>query len=527
MIALKKNNDAKDFGNTLFNTIAVGSAWELLRHDLMQHLKDMQEELHFKYCRFHGLFHDNMAVVRRLEDGSIGYQWHHIDKITDYLLSVGLKPFFQLGAMPEALASRHDFYAFDWKMNTSPPADYNEWGALVENFVRHMVSRYGLEEVQSWYFEVWNEPNIGGPGKNGGFWSETVEEYIEKLYPYAAFAVKRVDESLRVGGPSTAGAANIPEFIEYCYKNNVPVDFITGHQYPMGEQCMYRNDDSPYKPGEYFPADFIRARDEIRASSMPDLEIHWTEWNTMSSKSFEGITWLCNETVDNAYGAACVAHNMLSVKDTCASVAYWVASDIFAETGLPHSVFSCTYGLVNNRGIKKATYNAYKFLRKMKGKELECVTDGELRTGCGIYAAEEKDITRIIAYNQHHLQVKEQPVWNDRVAIPVAEDSEYVITTAKISKEQGSSFEAWVDMGAPQDVTPTQEEYLRFRSVPAYNLQLATPKDGIIELDINLKPNEVVYIEIEKKGIKAMARAMSAKELEAWNQNVMYPEKED
>ncbi len=524
MIQLEKKENAGKFSNSLFNTIAVGSAYELLRHDVMQHLQEIQEELHFKYCRFHGLFHDNMAVVRRLSDGSIGYQWHHIDKMIDNLLSVGLKPFMQLGAMPEELASRHDFYAFEWKMNTSPPKDYNEWGALIENFVQHVVNRYGLDEVKTWYFEVWNEPNIGGKGKTGGFWSGEVQEYIEKLYPYAARAVKKVDEGLRVGGPATAGAAHIPEFIDYCSQNNIPLDFITGHEYPLGEQCSYKGN-SPYKLGEFFPADFKRVKDEVEASPMPGLEIHWTEWNTMSTDSFENISWLCNEAVDNRFGAACIAHNMLSVRDLCDSVAYWVASDIFSETGLPHSVFSCTYGLVNNRGIKKATYNAYKLLRKMRGNVLECKLEAELNVGYGMAATEEKGITRIMAYNQHHLQLKEQPTWIDKVSVPVAEDGEFVITSAKISEKQGSAFEAWRDMDAPQDVTPIQEEYLRFKSMPEYELHVVKSKNKIIEVEFELKPNEVMYIEIEKKGMKAMPRAMSQKELDAWNEKVMYPER--
>lgn len=528
MIKLSEKKDAKLFGDTIFNSISVGSAYEMLRHDVMEHLRQIQSELHFKYCRFHGLFHDNMAVVKRLANGKIAYQWHQIDKLTDYMLSVGLKPFFQLGAMPEELASRHDFYAFAWKMNTSAPRDYDEWGNLIENFVRHIVQRYGLEEVKTWYFEVWNEPNVGNDA--GGFWPKSLgmKEYMEKLYTYAAYAVKRVDKDLRVGGPSTAGGAYISEMIDYCAKNDVPIDFITTHAYPLGEQCEYRGENkSPYKTGEYLKERFREVKEAVENSVMPELEIHWTEWNTMSAPNEEKIIWLCNKCIDNLFGGACVVRNMLGVRDYCNSAAYWVASDIFSENRQAHSVFSCTYGLVTIRGINKATYNAYKLLRKMRGNVMDCEKDGGFGLGCGIAAASEKGVIRAIAYNQHFLEIESQPDWNDELQIPVEDDGEYVITSAKIEKYHGSAYEAWLNMGSPNDVSPMQEEYLRAASTMNYHCDVKKAEDGVLRTGFSLKPDEVIYIEVQKKGIEAVPRDMSPAEMEAWNENVMYPEHEE
>jgi xylan 1,4-beta-xylosidase len=161
--------------------IAVGRAYDLLRTDLIEHLRLLQREIGYGYCRFHALFHDDMGVVSRGSDGQLLFRWHHIDKIYDSLLELGLRPFVELNPMPAALASGKQ-KMFHYAMNVTPPASYEEWGQLVESFARHCIERYGLREVRQWYFEVWNEPNLAG------FWSGTQDEYWQ-LYEASARAL--------------------------------------------------------------------------------------------------------------------------------------------------------------------------------------------------------------------------------------------------------------------------------------------------------------------------------------------------
>jgi xylan 1,4-beta-xylosidase len=151
------------------NAIAVGRAYELLRDDVQSHLAILQRAIGYRYCRFHGLFHDEMAVVARRKDGTLAFRWHQVDKVFDALQRLGLRPFVELSTMPVALASG-TATVFDWEFNTTPPSDYAEWGRLVEAFARHCLDRYGLEEIAQWYYEVWNEPNIN-------FWTGSREDY--------------------------------------------------------------------------------------------------------------------------------------------------------------------------------------------------------------------------------------------------------------------------------------------------------------------------------------------------------------
>ena len=165
------------------------------------------------------------------------YDWMITDRIFDTYIEAGAKPFVEIGFMPKALSTNPDLYRPDWSPGSNfnqyylgwayPPKDYSKWGELVYQWVRHAVAKYGKSEVESWYWEVWNEPDIG-------YWHGTPEEY-DKLYDYTAEAVKRALPAAKIGGPATTGPSNakaaafLRQFLEHCAAKNVPLDFITYH----------------------------------------------------------------------------------------------------------------------------------------------------------------------------------------------------------------------------------------------------------------------------------------------------------
>lgn len=493
MINLNKTD--KKMPDSIFKTVAVGRAYELLRHEHFEQFKILQKEIGFEYVRFHGLFHDDMGVVKRDNNGKIHYRWHNIDKAFDSLKAINIKPFIQLGAMPEDLAEGPETI-FSWKMHVSKPKDYDEWYNLVYEFTCHIIERYGLEEVRTWYFEVWNEPNLKG------FWPHGMEEYY-KLYSYAARGVKAADEKLRVGGPATAGGDYVKELIDYCNKNDVPLDIITTHAYPIGEYCEYpEREGSPYEIGKYFACRFKEVYDIVKNSSRPELEIHWTEWNTQSANSSKNITWIFNPTVDLHYGASCVAKEMLSVMELCNSAAYWVVSDLFEESGAKHTPYSCTYGLMTIDGIPKSTYNAYKLIKKLRGNLMNAKYTKEQPLLCDVCATEEKGVIRIIAYNHNALEIENQPDFEECFCFD-AEEGEYVATFITIKEHQGSAYETWLKMGMPENLSPVQQEMLEAHSIPKYFFDICKSKNGKLEIPFILKPNEVMFVEIRKKEERA------------------------
>ena len=207
-----------------FFDLSVGSDYPgtLILDDSQAQLKTTVDELGFRYIRFHAIFHDVLGTVR-IEDGKVVYNWSKIDQLYDDLLARHIRPFVELGFAPKVLATSENSI-FYWKGNTSHPRPEG-WHDLVDAFIRHIEARYGKDEVRTWFFEVWNEPNLSG------FWEGGDQRAYFDLYDLTSKTVKSVDPALRVGGPATAGAAWVPEFLAHVKQSGAAVDFVTTHTY--------------------------------------------------------------------------------------------------------------------------------------------------------------------------------------------------------------------------------------------------------------------------------------------------------
>jgi xylan 1,4-beta-xylosidase len=353
-------NKTQGLLNTMFKEcIGAGRANEGLRADWQQQLALVKKECDFKYIRMHGLLSDDMAVYREDDKGNPEYNYQYIDVLYDFILSIGMKPFVELGFMPSALASGNQTI-FWWKGNVTPPKDYKKWGDLISNLTIHFTERYGSEEVKTWYFEVWNEPNL-----SPGFWTGTQEEYF-KLYEYSARAIKNVNPEYKVGGPATAGAAWVPETIEFCENANVPIDFISTHTYGVkqgyldefGTSGTILNKDESSVSG-----DVINSRKQISNSTKPNLELHYTEWSSSYTPA--------DPIHDSYHSAAYILQKLKQVGDAANSMSYWVFTDIFEEAGPRFTPFHGGFGLLNTQGIKKPAYFSYYFMNKLGETELQ------------------------------------------------------------------------------------------------------------------------------------------------------------
>jgi xylan 1,4-beta-xylosidase len=345
--------------NTMFKEcIGAGRANEGLRADWQQQLAYVKKECGFKYIRMHGLLTDDMAVYKEDSKGNPEYNYMYVDVLFDFLQSIGMMPFVELGFMPAALASGPQTI-FWWRGNVTPPKDYEKWAALIKNITQHFTERYGADEVKSWYFEVWNEPNL-----SPGFWTGTQQDYF-KLYKYAAQAVKSVNKEYRVGGPATAGAAWESELIDYCYKNNLPIDFISTHSYGVKQGFLDEHgqggtvlDKNPMSVS----GDVLQSRKEIAGSPMPNLELHYTEWSASYTPS--------DPIHDSYHEASYVLQKLKQVGNAANSMSYWVFTDIFEESAPRFEPFHGGFGMLNIQGINKPVFYSYQFLNRLGNIEL-------------------------------------------------------------------------------------------------------------------------------------------------------------
>ncbi|MBV9925628.1 MAG: glycoside hydrolase [Acidobacteria bacterium] len=338
--------------------VGAGRAAEGLRADWQRDLALVHRECGFEYVRFHGLLQDELGVYGEDRQGRPVYNFQYVDAVYDAILGAGMRPFVEFGFMPQRMAGG-DQTIFWWKGNITPPRDYAKWEALVGALVRHWTERYGRDEVRRWYFEVWNEPNL-----KDLFWSGGRDEYF-KLYDATARALKGVSTDYRVGGPATAGRGWVPEMIAHASSSRVPLDFITTHDYGVsgrgldaeGNQRLYLD---PSPDAIYSGVRDVRA--QIKASAMPNLPLHYTEWSTSYSP---------RDPVHDAYvSAAYIVSRLKGAEGYADSMSYWTFTDIFEENGPVPSPFHGGFGLINFQGLRKPSFYAYQFLNRLGGEEL-------------------------------------------------------------------------------------------------------------------------------------------------------------
>src|SRR5476651_2447256 len=357
-INIDANNVKQKLNNSFNFCVGAGRANEGLRADWQRQLQEVKKELGFRYIRFHGLLSDDMGVYREDKAGNAVYNWQYIDELYDFLLSIHVRPFVELGFMPNALASGKQT-VFWWKGNITPPKDYAKWDALIKALVSHWTERYGAAEVKQWYFEVWNEPNL----KNL-FFSGDQREYF-KLYKETANTIKSVSVDYKVGGPATAGNAWIPETIKFCVDNKVPIDFISTHTYGVKEGFLDETGEKGTivsKDKDAVWGDMKRSRAQIDASAMPKLELHYTEWSASYTPA--------DPIHDSYHEAAYVLNKIKNAGPYVNSMSYWTFTDIFEEAGPRATPFHGGFGLMNYQDIKKPAYYAFRFLNQLGDKEL-------------------------------------------------------------------------------------------------------------------------------------------------------------
>jgi xylan 1,4-beta-xylosidase len=360
-------------------TFGSGRAILSLRESYRNDLRSVKQITNFDSVRFHGIFMDEVGLydpdrktqnpglaAQAANDASV-YNFSYIDQIYDGLLANGVRPFVELSFMPKKMASDPAaLHAFWYKQNVSPPSDYKIWDAMIAAFAKHLVARYGIEEVARWNFEVWNEPNID-------FWVGNPKQptYFE-LYDHTARALKSVSPRIRVGGPSTAQAAWVGEFLAHCKQNDVPVDFASTH--------VYANDTAPdvFHTQEIIPRDKMVCRavrkvhDEIAASPFPRMPLLFSEYNA-SYANEPNVT-------DSVYMGPWLATTISQCDGLVQNMSYWSFSDVFEEQGVVRTPFYGGFGLMAADSIPKPTFNIFELLHRLGDKRLKLDSDSALAT---------------------------------------------------------------------------------------------------------------------------------------------------
>jgi xylan 1,4-beta-xylosidase len=493
--------------NQMFNLcVGAGRANEGLRADWQQQLAYVHRECGFRYLRFHGLLCDDMGVYSEDKNGQPVYNWQYIDELFDFMLSTGVKPFVEIGFMPSALASGPNTI-FWWKGNVTPPKDYAKWENLIKALVMHWKERYGENEVATWYFEVWNEPNLDGfwigdkKGKTDEEFSKYAKQEYFKLYASTAKAIKAVSSRFRVGGPATAGCAWVPETIDLCVKNNVPIDFISTHHYCVNSGFL----DETGTSGTIFSQDpnamsgrVHDVRRQIAESNDPNLELHFTEWSASYTPS--------DPIHDSYHSAAFILNSLRRSGSAPQSMSYWVFTDIFEEAGPRTTPFHGGFGLINYQGINKPAFYAYQFLNRLGAIELKSNDEASWisKDDKGGVQALFWDFTithpgeKVLNQDFYKRDLPPKKAMQTALRISGLKSGRYAATLYKVGYRVNDAYATYCDLGSPSQLTRAQVAFIKDKNdgSPLDRKVVIVGDDGVFASDYEVRENDLCLVSL-------------------------------
>ena len=445
-----------------------------LRESYRNDLRETKRITGFEYVRFHAIFHDEVGLYDEAASGKPLYNFSYVDQIYDGLLENKVRPFIELSFMPKKLTSDPNaLHPFWYKQNVAPPKDWDRWAQLIEAFTRHLVERYGEDEVAQWYFEVWNEPNID-------FWAGNPKEatYYD-LYDHAARAIKRVSSRLRVGGPATAQAAWVDRFLAHCKEKNVPVDFASTHVYgnDKAEDVFGTHESVPRT--QMVCRAVKKVHQQIAASAYPKIPLIWSEYNADYGNHVE--------VTDSPFIGPWLADTIRRCDGLVDMMSYWSFSDVFEEQGVVKTPFYGGFGLLAERSIPKAAFNDFALLHHLGDMRLDVNSDSALVT-------RRKDGGLAIAvWNLFLPEEQGAPkTFTLRFAKSVAAKT---VRVTIVDALHGSSLAAFEKMGSP--AFPSREQIAELRKAGV----MPRPKTLAISghsLSLTLEPHALALVELSQ-----------------------------
>lgn len=488
------------FRHTWEGMINVDQFRWLVRRDMQEQLALAQSELGGKHVRAVGMFDDEMRVFCPSPGSFMGYEskeprtnWQIVDYVMDSLLDRGLNPMFTTSFIPSTMASG-PVTVFSTKAHTSPPRDWKQWEAFVREAVEHAVERYSLEVVRQWYFEVWNEPNLPG-----WFWGGNLADFM-RLWQTTHRAIKSVDASLRVGGPSTARAEWIDELLEFGRAHDCSPDYLITHVY---------NNDSSF--GEAL-APFAGAQAE-RNSRSPDNaidvmrgvrtrldragfrgELHWNEWG----RSFHGV----DRRREQPSEAAFIARLLAEVSQEADAFAYWCLSDIYDQVGYGREAFFGGYGLLNLQGLRKPSYHAFQLLGRLGQERVATSGDGiDSFANAIVTTTPLSKRAHVLVYAYDHADAPK--VRSIKTAVDLPRGAKPV-ALYRIDSTENNVVARWRELGAPAYLSREQT-----RALAADNqLKMAGPVAQAVRLETHAS-HATAHFTMESPGVALLEIELS------------------
>jgi len=512
MVKIGKLEAFTKYWNKLLN---VGYAKDLLNSDMQEQITLLQNEIGFTYARFWGLFGDDMLI----EDHSGGmttYNFSNTNKLLDFLIKVKLKPFIEFGPKPKIIQKAvGETLAIQTVSERSP----EEWKNLTRAFLLQCIERYGIEEVETWYFEMWrphtdvfNQKVQDEKGfldklkNNQGQGPTQFKEYF-KIFTQFKKDTKELIPAAKVGGCGLSidlEGDKLELLLEQWKKEEVQPDFLSIYIYPIEiDRDKYR---VPIKNlhstnPNYVLGKLNEVRKAVKRAGFEGLELNVTEWNiSISNRNFLN---------DSSFKASYMVKNIIENlnQNQVNMLGYWLCSDIFSDFRDSKNLLHGGAGLVTKSGIKKPSYHAFVLLKQL----------GEILVAKGdhyIVTKRSGDRYQVICFNYKHFNysyylhpegsmgIKEQydifennETLNLSLEIQGLVNGKYRIKEHRLNRDHGSVLDEWLKFGAVDDMKPDEVDYLKQICVPYMKVEHHVVENQSLVLKGELQPHEVRLFE--------------------------------
>lgn len=421
------------------------------------------------------------------------YDWTIVDRIFDTYVQAKIKPMVEIGFMPEALSIRPQPYRHDWPKTpiaagwAYPPKDYRKWADLVHEWARHAVARYGRAEVESWYWEVWNEPDIE-------YWQGTPEEY-DRLYDFAAAAVKSVSPAIRCGGPASTGPAGpkaagfLRQFLEHCARTGAPLDFISYHA--KGRPTVA---EGHVRMGLAKQLDDVARGMEI-VTSFPqfrNLPIVLSESDPEGCAACSAQTHPQNAYRNGPLYASYEAAAMSAILKLAERYRANLEGMLTWAFEFEDQPYFAGFRTLATNGIDKPVLNFFRMAGRMGGERV--AVDGD-----ALATRSAREVSVLLwNYNDDDVDAPDTPVSLSIAGLPAAA-AHVQVRHYRVDRDHSNAYAVWQQMGAPQN--PTPEQYARLEAAGQLQL-LDSPRrlgteSGKVELKFTLPRQAVSLVQVD------------------------------
>ena len=475
--------------------ICVGDAYTVLQSDVQSQLRDIQKAADIKYARMWNIFSREECYN---EKG--GCNFRKIDQILDFLLENHMKPYLELGHKEVLLNySAEKFLKENEKIENYEVQVYEY---IIREFCTHLVNRYGIDEIETWYFEYYNFSNTGVTESTG-----MTEE--EGLY-YQYFAIiyrilKGISPAIKVGGAGFIlgyGTLGCRSILPIWKKKNLMPDFLSVYSY----QYVAIDDNGERYGRKSIDIDYMKNQTEILREVIKETgfqvpELHMSEWNfTISNRNV--LNDSCNQ-------GAYVLKNCIDMNGEVDLMAYWHALDSYSDYYDADNVLNGDSGMISRDGIRKPSFYAYVFMNRLlpnvikKDENSIITTNGRDRyvIACHnfkklsaqyVFSEEEKiTVETIDNYMENDESLKLQ------FRLENVKDGDYLVKIHMVNKENGSAQDIWKRLQCSKNLARDEMQYLEKSAIPRMEMKNVHVEGGVLELENVLMAQEIRLLDIQ------------------------------